>query len=112
MKKIMMMVLLSCMFIGCGNQEIKEEYIAREQGKMYKPNQEAVKEENKEESKETTLDDYINLRIWMGIGDKTNVIDEQEASVLNGLCKQNEEFMIFEKALENSIYIQYPELNN
>lgn len=113
MKKVLIssIIILSLSLVSCGNNPAALKYISDNT-----PVEEVAEKketvEVKEVEKNYTLNDYINMRIWFEVTDGTNEIDKGEAIILNNLCKNNEEFKIFEKSMSPTIYELYPELSN
>lgn len=123
MKKILISVLigLGLTLVSCEENKDALTYIERnsntnkvEEVKEAKPilNNTTTTKNNNSNTENYTLNDYMNLRLWFDVLDGENGIDKEEASVLNNLCNNHEDFKIFEEALENSIYKLYPDLNN
>lgn len=108
-KKLMLTlttVALSIILVGCGSNPDAQKYV-----KDHTPKDNTVQEieEPKEEvvKKEYTVNDYIQFRSGL---ESTIGLDEGTCETLYIWCKNNEEIMMFEKALSPNIFDINPKL--
>lgn len=108
MKKVLIGILIAAVVVsvGCGSNPDAQKYIENNTPKSDMVNEET---ETKEEVNEVeyTLSDYITFRSGL---ENTIGLDENTCHVLYNWCKENEDIMTFEKALEPNIFDICPEL--
>ena len=98
MKKVLIGILIAAVVVsvGCGSNPDSQKYIENNTLKSDMVNE-----------VEYTLSDYITFRSGL---ENTIGLDENTCHVLYNWCKENEDIMTFEKALEPNIFDICPEL--